>query len=63
MYESLTVKKCCFLLFKNTDFKGANTRDAYKRNEKIDFNYCNFVLYKENIDTLQAVNLLAKTLR
>ena len=43
-------------------------RDCYKndnngRKELGDFKYCECALYKENIDTIQAVNLISKHLR
>lgn len=41
-------------------------KDCYKNNTHKEINenkFCECVLYKENIDTIQAVNLIAKQLR
>ena len=41
-------------------------KDCYKNNnrrELDDFKYCECAMYKENIDTIQAVNLIVKHLR
>lgn len=45
------------------NYQGIRAREAYKRSEKIKFNFCICVLYKDNIDTIQAVNMIAKNLR
>ena len=42
-------------------------KDCYKNNsvkrEMAEFKYCECAMYKENIDTIQAVNLIVKHLR
>ena len=43
-------------------------KDCYRNNsnsnkEMGEFKYCECAMYKENIDTIQAVNLIAKNLR
>jgi tRNA(Glu) U13 pseudouridine synthase TruD len=49
-------------------FQRDSMRDCYKndnngRKELGDFKYVECALYKENIDTIQAVNLISKHLR
>ena len=45
------------------NYVGLNSQESFRRSDKITFNNCQFVLYKDNIDTLQAVNQMCKHLR
>ena len=52
-----------FKLLKRNSMKDCYRNNSNSNKEMGEFKYCECAMYKENIDTIQAVNLIAKNLR